>query len=88
MWALRRGELHEDTRAAVEAALLGAINHSGDSDSVGTITGNLLGAAHGPGAMPSLFVGQVAWEIVDALAQALLQVRRRAPLETGRVRPT
>lgn len=34
------------------AALLAAVNHSGDSDSTGSITGNLLGAAYGPQVLP------------------------------------
>ena len=34
------------------AGLLAAVNHSGDSDSTGSITGNLLGAVHGPDAIP------------------------------------
>lgn len=37
---------------APPAALLAAVNHSGDSDSTGSITGNLLGAAHGLTAVP------------------------------------
>ncbi len=34
------------------AAMLAAINHSGDSDSTGSIAGNLLGAAYGMDAVP------------------------------------
>ncbi|MGE3465704.1 MAG: ADP-ribosylglycohydrolase family protein [Pyrinomonadaceae bacterium] len=34
-------------------ALLLAVNHSGDSDSTGAITGNILGALHGMDAIPS-----------------------------------
>jgi hypothetical protein len=29
-----------------------AVNHSGDSDSTGSITGNILGAVHGEAALP------------------------------------
>lgn len=36
----------------VTTALLSAVNHSGDSDSTGAITGNLLGAAYGDLALP------------------------------------
>jgi ADP-ribosylglycohydrolase len=36
----------------IRAALLLAVNHSGDSDSTGAITGNLLGVRHGEGAIP------------------------------------
>jgi ADP-ribosyl-[dinitrogen reductase] hydrolase len=56
-------------------ALLCAVNHSGDSDSTGSITGNLLGAALGMAAVPAdLLAGleladvitQVADDLVDA----------------------
>ena len=30
-----------------ESALLFSVNHGGDSDSVGSVTGNILGAMHG-----------------------------------------
>jgi ADP-ribosylglycohydrolase len=40
-------------------ALLLAVNHSGDSDSTGSMVGQLLGAAHG--------VGAVSPEWLDAL---------------------
>jgi ADP-ribosylglycohydrolase len=36
----------------LESALLLAVNHGGDSDSTGSITGNLLGAIHGERAIP------------------------------------
>ncbi|MFJ1754054.1 ADP-ribosylglycohydrolase family protein [Kitasatospora sp. NPDC088134] len=41
------------TRTPVEAALLLAVNHSGDSDSTGAVCGNLLGALHGEAALPA-----------------------------------
>ena len=37
----------------VRAALLVAVNHSGDSDSTGALVGNLLGALHGVAALPT-----------------------------------
>jgi ADP-ribosylglycohydrolase len=37
----------------VRSGLLLAINHSGDSDSTGSIAGNLLGAMHGVDALPT-----------------------------------
>lgn len=49
------------------AALLAAVNHSGDSDSTGAITGNLLGAALGPAAVPAEWLG--ALEGVDVVTQ-------------------
>jgi len=38
------------------AAILAAVNHSGDSDSTGAITGNLVGAAHGRRAIPDAWL--------------------------------
>ena len=37
--------------------LLVAVNHSGDSDSTGAITGNLLGVTHGVEALPGDLLG-------------------------------
>ena len=37
----------------LEEAVVRAVNHSGDSDSTGAITGNLLGAAQGIGGIPA-----------------------------------
>src|SRR5690606_25987142 len=39
------------------AALLLSVNHSGDSDSTGSMTGNLLGAAHGEDVLPAAWLG-------------------------------
>lgn len=38
-----------------EGAVVAAVNHSGDSDSTGAITGNILGAAIGYDALPELY---------------------------------
>jgi len=43
----------------VEAAITLAVTHSGDSDSTGSICGNLLGAMHGTTALPSAWVDSV-----------------------------
>ncbi len=40
----------------IEAALTASVNHSGDSDSTGSITGNILGASLGAGAIPEKFL--------------------------------
>lgn len=50
-----------------------AVNHSGDSDSTGSIAGQLLGAIHGAHAIPSSWIGplelsEVIEEIADDLA--------------------
>jgi len=65
----------EQTGASVEEALVLAVNHSGDSDSTGSITGNILGALRGEAVLPRLWlqqlelrevIGQVATDIWQA----------------------
>ena len=51
----------------VETALLAAVNHSGDSDSTGAITGNIVGAMYGDLALPKDWV--IAIEGRDLLLQ-------------------
>ena len=51
----------------VERALRAAVTHSGDSDSTGSICGNLLGAAYGVGALPARWVAAV--ELADVVGQ-------------------
>jgi len=41
------------------ASILLAINHSGDSDSTGAITGNILGALHGTAVVPQPWLAQL-----------------------------
>jgi ADP-ribosylglycohydrolase len=41
----------------LEGALLLAVNHGGDSDSTGAITGHLVGAIHGAEAIPARWLG-------------------------------
>ncbi|MDP4508660.1 ADP-ribosylglycohydrolase family protein [Nonomuraea turcica] len=41
---------------SVERALLLSVNHSGDSDSTGSVCGNLLGTLHGAGALPAAWL--------------------------------
>lgn len=56
----------------MRAALLLAVNHDGDTDSTGAITGNLLGAQHGEAAVPSDWAGQVEGrDTILALADRL-----------------
>lgn len=63
---------HPNGRNDVHAALLGAVNHSGDSDSTGAICGNLLGAAHGQHALPVQWTHAVeARDLVLDLADRL-----------------
>jgi ADP-ribosylglycohydrolase len=52
-----------------EAALSLAVTHSGDSDSTGAITGNLLGAALGENAIPSRWLEALELrEVIEAIA--------------------
>lgn len=55
--------------------LLLAVNHSGDSDSTGSITGNLLGAIHGEDPIPAgllqdLELRDVVTTVADDLTDA------------------
>lgn len=47
-------------------SLLLAVNHSGDSDSTGSITGNMLGALHGDAAIPPMLLENL--ELLDVIA--------------------
>jgi ADP-ribosylglycohydrolase len=49
------------------AAMLAAVNHSGDSDSTASITGNLVGARYGSDAVPGEWLDAV--EGADVVAQ-------------------
>ncbi|MCQ8834526.1 ADP-ribosylglycohydrolase family protein [Streptomyces malaysiensis] len=46
-------------RTPVQAALLLSVNHSGDSDSTGSICGNLLGAHHGDLRLPPSWLARI-----------------------------
>ena len=50
-----------------EEALIAAVNHAGDSDSTGAITGNILGAAIGYDAIPQFFLDDL--ELHDVILQ-------------------
>jgi len=69
-----------------EDGIILAVNHSGDSDSTGTITGNLLGAAAGVEAIPHRWLAQLEMRstiesIADDLA-AFPEWRLRGPANT------
>jgi ADP-ribosylglycohydrolase len=58
----------------VVAGLLAAVNHGGDSDSTGAITGNLLGAAYGAQSLPADWVAELeALQIVNRVADDLIE---------------
>ena len=52
-----------------EKAIIAAVNHSGDSDSTGAITGNIMGALHGYEAIPYYYKQdlELRW-LIEALA--------------------
>jgi ADP-ribosylglycohydrolase len=63
----------------VERALLLAVNHSGDSDSTGSVCGNLLGALHGDTGLPHDWVARVEGRYrIAALADDLAAECARA----------
>ena len=51
----------------IEKALIAAVNHSGDSDSTGAVTGNILGAALGESAIPEKFLEKL--ELRDVIRE-------------------
>jgi ADP-ribosylglycohydrolase len=58
----------------LRAGLLFAVNHSGDSDSTGSIAGNLLGAMHGTEALPADPLDQLeARRLIEEVALALAE---------------
>jgi ADP-ribosylglycohydrolase len=60
------------TGGTFEAAVRAAVNHSGDSDSTGAITGNLLGAAGGRAVVPESWLAALAErELVERVAEDL-----------------
>jgi ADP-ribosylglycohydrolase len=60
------------TGETFEAAVLAAVNHSGDSDSTGAITGNLLGAAGGRSVVPEAWVAALSERaVVERVADEL-----------------
>ncbi|GAA2216181.1 hypothetical protein GCM10009850_116500 [Nonomuraea monospora] len=57
---------------AVDKALLLSVNHSGDSDSTGSVCGNLLGALHGTAALPAAWLSPLEGrDTIERLAAEL-----------------
>ena len=55
-----------------EKGIIASVNHSGDSDSTGAVTGNILGASLGYGAIPEKFTERLELkEIIIELAEDL-----------------
>ncbi|MFC9327600.1 ADP-ribosylglycohydrolase family protein [Kitasatospora sp. NPDC057015] len=57
---------HWQKRTPIESAFLIAVNHSGDSDSTGSICGNLLGARYGDGLLPAHWLKEIEGRAVIA----------------------
>jgi len=65
----------EENASDLEAAIVLAVNHDGDSDSTGAITGSLLGALHGEPAIPARWLDAIELrETVTTLADDLATV--------------
>ncbi|MCF8077433.1 MAG: ADP-ribosylglycohydrolase family protein [Desulfotignum sp.] len=59
----------------MKKALLLSVNHSGDSDSTGTITGNILGALHGRSAIPQHWIDDLEFnDLVEETAMDLYKL--------------
>ena len=58
-----------------EKALVAAVNHDGDSDSTGSVTGNILGAALGCDAIPDKFLADL--ELLDVIEKTAEDLWRR-----------
>ncbi|MEV0699453.1 type VII secretion system-associated protein [Saccharopolyspora sp. NPDC050389] len=65
----------------IAAALMVAVNHSGDSDSTAAICGNIVGARYGTSALPGVWLRDLKQrEIVETLAKdALLEFSAAPP---------
>lgn len=56
------------------AAIIASVNHSGDSDSTGSVTGNIIGAVLGSGAIPAKFI--VGLELAETVVDTALSLYR------------
>lgn len=59
---------------STEDAIILSVNHSGDSDSTGSITGNIMGLLHGKAAIPERWLSQV--ELKDAIERIARNLSR------------
>ena len=63
------------TAETLEEGVLMAVNITGDSDSTGAMTGNLLGALHGASAIPQRWLdGLELREVIATVASDLIDV--------------
>lgn len=62
---------------SLEAGVIAAVNHSGDSDSTGLIAGHLLGIQHGPQAIPERWLQSLELrEVIEKIAVDIERVPR------------
>jgi len=67
---------YADQADAFRAAIIASVNHRGDSDSTGAVTGNLLGAYCGLGAIPPEYLAPLELrDTIQEVADALLEDR-------------
>lgn len=79
--ALRTEALKLSPDKYVRCALRIAVNHSGDSDSTGSITGNIVGALHGEDALPQDVRRVEHYEEIRELAETFASVYQDAAAE-------
>ncbi|MDP5228357.1 MULTISPECIES: ADP-ribosylglycohydrolase family protein [Arthrobacter] len=62
----------DDAERHFRTAVAVAVNHDGDSDSTGSLAGNIVGAVHGEAALPAEWLGAVTGlDVVRRIAQDL-----------------
>ena len=64
-----------------DRALIAAVNHDGDSDSTGSVTGNILGASLGLSGIPQHFLQKL--ELRDILLDVADDLWKDCPLDTS-----
>ena len=56
-------------------AIVAAVNHSGDSDSTGAITGNIVGTLNGTAALPAEWVERVELrDVIETVSRDLAAI--------------
>ncbi len=66
-----------------EKAIITAVNHDGDSDSTGAVTGNILGAYHGISAIPHKFLDNL--ELKNILEVLITDMYEDCPFVDGEI---
>ena len=68
----------------LEKAITVSVNHNGDSDSTGSVTGNIMGAIHGYKNIPEKFISNLELkEIIMEIADDLFSDCRVHEYQTG-----